>query len=64
MQMQYDQRTAELQTWWYCYFPSNWIESYLNLRICAESDTKSEDCCTIQKLRSDENKKNVEFVEE
>ena len=54
---------AELIPWWYCYFPSKWIESYLSLRICAETDKRSEDCCTIQKLRKT-NKTNVEFVKE
>ena len=54
----------EFQTWFYCYFPSKWIESYLSLKICAESDKGSEDCCTIQKLRKNENKKIVEFVKE
>ena len=53
----------EFQTWFYCYFPSKWIESYLSLRICAETDKRSEDCCTIQKLRKT-NKTNVEFVKE
>ena len=55
---------ADLQSWKYCYVPSYYRETYLSLRICAESDKRSEDCCTIQKLRSDENKKNVEFVKE
>ena len=55
---------AELQNWYYCYVPSKWIESYLSLKICAESDKRSEDCCIIQKLRSDENKTNVEFLKE
>ena len=36
----------------------------MNLRICAESDEISEDCCLIEKLRTDEHKKTVEFVKE
>ena len=57
----------KFDTWWYGWDPINglkWKEYYLVLRICAEYDGGSEDCCLIEKLRTDENAYTVEFVKE
>jgi hypothetical protein len=41
-----------------------WREFYLNLKICAKYDEISQNCCEIEKLRSDEEKYIVGFVKE
>ena len=41
-----------------------WKTFYLSVKICAKYDKISENCCTIEKLRSDENKTAVDFVKE
>ena len=41
-----------------------WKEFYLSLKICAKYDKISENCCTIEKLRSDEEKYTVDFLKE
>ena len=39
-------------------------EFYLSLKICAKYDKISENCCVIEKLRSDEEKYTVDFLKE
>ena len=65
-------KNDDFDTWWRddveglfnIWNSMKWKEFYLVLRICAEYDGGSEDCCLIEKLRTDENAYTVEFVKE